>query len=116
MGDDEEALTARIVKLATAYGRYGYRRITAMLREEGWAVNHKRVERMWRREGLKVPAKQPKRGRLRLHLPLPPIDTIGRSSAWPFQPFPQPAASRRVSSSNRSFSALIGGSPTSPRK
>ena len=47
--------------LATAYDRYGYRRITMMLRKEGWLVNHKRIERLWRREGLKVPAKQPKR-------------------------------------------------------
>jgi putative transposase len=47
--------------LATAYGRYVYRRITMMLREEGWYVNHKRIQRLWRREGLKVPAKQPKR-------------------------------------------------------
>jgi len=62
--DDEELLTKRIVDLATEYGRYGYRRITALLREEGWRVNHKRVERIWRREGLKVPARQPKRGRL----------------------------------------------------
>jgi transposase InsO family protein len=50
--------------LATQYGRYGYRRITALLRQEGWRVNHKRVERIWRREGLKVPQKQPKRKRL----------------------------------------------------
>jgi putative transposase len=50
--------------LATKYGRYGYRRITALLKIEGWRVNHKRVERIWRREGLKVPKKQPKRGRL----------------------------------------------------
>jgi putative transposase len=49
------------------YGRYGYRRVTALLRAEGWAVNHKRVERIWRREGLKVPPKQPKRGRLWLN-------------------------------------------------
>jgi transposase InsO family protein len=49
------------------YGRYGYRRITAMLRSEGWTVNAKRVERIWRREGLKVPQKQPKRGRLWLN-------------------------------------------------
>jgi transposase InsO family protein len=55
---------ARIVELATEYGRYGYRRITAMLKQEGWDVNHKRVERIWRREGLKVPQKQPKRKRL----------------------------------------------------
>ena len=45
-------------------GRYGYRRMTALLRGEGWRVNHKRVERLWRCEGLKVPQKQPKRGRL----------------------------------------------------
>ncbi len=50
--------------LATRFGRYGYRRITALLRAEGWRVNHKRVERIWREEGLKVPQKQPKRGRL----------------------------------------------------
>ena len=50
--------------MASRYGRYGYRRVTALLRLEGWDVNHKRVERIWRREGLKVPAKQPKRGRL----------------------------------------------------
>ena len=65
--DDEEALTAAIIRLASQYGRYGYRRITAMLRAEGWIVNHKRVERIWRREGLKVPMKQPKRGRLWLN-------------------------------------------------
>jgi transposase InsO family protein len=62
--DDEEQLTAEIVDLARQYGRYGYRRITALLRASGWAVNKKRVERIWRREGLKVPQKQPKRGRL----------------------------------------------------
>jgi putative transposase len=61
---DEAPLTAAIVELATQYGRYGYRRITALLREEGWAVNTKRVERIWRVEGLKVPQRQPKRGRL----------------------------------------------------
>ena len=53
-----------MVELATRYGRYGYRRITGLLRGEGWSVNHKRIERLWRREGLKVPQKQPKRGRL----------------------------------------------------
>jgi len=67
MSDDEKRLTARIVKLASLYGRYGYRRITALLRREGWRVNHKRVERIWRREGLKVPRRQPKRGRLWLN-------------------------------------------------
>ncbi len=53
-----------MVELATEYGRYGYRRVTAFLRQEGFQVNHKRVERLWRRERLKVPAKQPKRRRL----------------------------------------------------
>ena len=65
--DDEAALTADITALAIQYGRYGYRRITAMLRNRGWRVNAKRVARLWRREGLKVPAKQPKRGRLWLN-------------------------------------------------
>ena len=65
--DDEAALTADIIALATEYGRYGYRRITAMLKKSGWVVNKKRVERIWRREGLKVPAKQPKRRRLWLN-------------------------------------------------
>ena len=59
-GEDEQGLTEEIVELASRYGRYGYRRVTALLRMEGWDVNHKRVERIWRREGLKVPAKQPK--------------------------------------------------------
>lgn len=62
--NDEELLIKRMVELASEYGRYGYRRITAILRHEGWLVNHKRVEWLWRREGLKVPQKQPKRGRL----------------------------------------------------
>jgi transposase InsO family protein len=53
-----------MIELASEYGRYGYRRITALLRHDGWKVNHKRIERLWRREGLKVPKKQPKRGRL----------------------------------------------------
>ena len=60
----EAVLTAAIVRLATRFGRYGYRRITALLRAEGWTVNHKRVGRIWRQEGLKVPRRQPKRGRL----------------------------------------------------
>ncbi len=64
---EEEILTGRMVELASRYGRYGYRRITAMLKQEGWEVNHKRVERIWRQEGLKVPQKQPKRGRLWLN-------------------------------------------------
>ncbi len=60
-------LATRIIALACEFGRYGYRRITALLRREGWSVNHKRVERIWRREGLKVPQRQPKRGRLWLN-------------------------------------------------
>lgn len=59
--DDEERLTSQIVRLATQFGRYGYRRITALLRNEGWRVNHKRVERIWRREGLKVPHEEGRR-------------------------------------------------------
>ena len=62
--DDEALLTQAVIFLATKYGRYGYRRITALLRQDGWRVNHKRVERIWRCEGLKVPQKQPKRERL----------------------------------------------------
>ncbi len=65
--DDEPRLVSRVTELASEYGRYGYRRITALLRREGWRVNHKRVERVWRREGLKVPSKQPKRGRVWLN-------------------------------------------------
>jgi len=65
---DEEQLTDDIITLATKYGRYGYRRIAAILNNnKGWRVNHKRVERIWRREGLKVPKKQPKKGRLWLN-------------------------------------------------
>lgn len=64
---DDERLTADIVELACRYGRYGYRKIAGLLRQAGWRVNDKRVERIWRREGLKVPHKQPKRGRLWLN-------------------------------------------------
>lgn len=67
VADDEAKLTARIVALAQDYGRYGYRRITALLLREGWRVNRKRVGRIWRREGLKVPGRQPKRKRLWLN-------------------------------------------------
>ena len=65
--DDEAALTADIIALARQYGRYGYRRITALLRQSGWLVNKKRVARIWRREGLKVPQRQAKRRRLWLN-------------------------------------------------
>ena len=82
------------MQLASRYGRYGYRRVSALLRRDGWRVNHKRVERIWRLEGLKVPAKQPKRGRLwftdgscvrlrpqRQNHVWTPSDTTGESSA-----------------------------------
>ena len=64
---DEEAVRQAVVALACDYGRYGYRRITALLRNDGWRVNHKRVGRIWRQEGLKVPQRQPKRRRLWLN-------------------------------------------------
>jgi transposase InsO family protein len=65
--DDEPRLVAEIVELASRFGRYGYRTITGLLRLAGWRVNKKRVERIWKQEGLKVPRKQPKRGRLWLN-------------------------------------------------
>jgi transposase InsO family protein len=64
---DEEALTEVVIELASEYGRYGYRRITALLQARGWAVGKDRVQRIWRREGLKVPQKQRARGRLWLN-------------------------------------------------
>lgn len=64
---DEERLTDDIIELADKYGRYGYRMVTGLLNTAGWCVNHKRVERIWRREGLKVPQKQRKKGRLWLN-------------------------------------------------
>ena len=64
---DEDSLIQAIVDLASEYGRYGYRRVTASLRTQGWQVNHKRVERIWCRENLKVPIKPPKRARLWLN-------------------------------------------------
>jgi len=65
--ESDVRLTSQIIKLAKEYGRYGYRRITALLQRDGWSVNHKKVQRIWRREGLKVPQKQPKRRRLWLN-------------------------------------------------
>ena len=64
---DEDALTRAIIALGAKYGRYGYRRITALLRSAGWEVGKDRVQRIWRREGLKVPQKQRPRGRLWLN-------------------------------------------------
>jgi putative transposase len=62
--NDEAVLVKRMIELTKQYGRYGYRRVTALLQLEGFRVNHKRIERLWKREGLKVPQKQPKRKRL----------------------------------------------------
>ena len=59
-----EKLTERIIELSCSFGRYGYRRIHQLLTREGWQINHKRLERIWRQEGLKIPSKQPKRSRL----------------------------------------------------
>jgi len=56
-----------MIELARQYGRYGYRRIAALLRGSGWHVNDKRVERLWRWEGPKVPVKQPRNGRFWLN-------------------------------------------------
>jgi len=61
---DEDRLVADMIELAREFGRYGYRRIAALLRDAGWSVSDGRVERLWRREGLKVPQKQLKKGRL----------------------------------------------------
>jgi putative transposase len=51
----DKALTTEIKKLAKRYKRYGYRMITAKLRQDDWIVNHKRVQRIWQREALQVP-------------------------------------------------------------
>ena len=51
--EDESALTAAITRLAAQYGRYGYRRVHALLCAQGWQVSHSRVMRIWRLEGLK---------------------------------------------------------------
>ena len=68
MKDDEASLVEDMIRLVKKYGRYGYRKIAGLLREDGWhRLNDKRVERLWRREGLKVPTKQPKRRRLWLN-------------------------------------------------
>jgi putative transposase len=64
---DEDALTREIITLASEYGRYGYRRITIELNQAGWPVGKDRVQRILRREGLKVPQKQRPRGRLWLN-------------------------------------------------
>ncbi len=98
--DDESALTHSIVGLAGQYGRYGYRRVHALLQEQGWQVSHGRGMRLWRREGLKVPAKQPKRGRLWLK--------TGR--AFDFALSTSIMSGRGISSS----SGLMRGEPCTP--
>jgi putative transposase len=65
--EEHERLRGEVVRLAERFGRYGYRRVTALVRAEGFRANHKRVERIWRQEGLKVPKRHRKRGRLWLH-------------------------------------------------
>ena len=65
--EDEDRLVADMIELARQYGGYGYRRVAALLRDAGWQVSDGRVERLWKREGLKVPSKQPKKGRLWLN-------------------------------------------------
>ena len=64
---DEARLVVDMIEFTRQYGRYGYRRVAALLRDVGWQVNDKRIERLWRREGLKVPRKQPNKGRLWLN-------------------------------------------------
>ncbi len=64
---DEDELTAAVIALGSRYGRYGYKKITALLQTAGWKVGRDRVERIWRREGLKVPQKQRPRRRLWLN-------------------------------------------------
>ena len=67
ISSDEPRLVRRMVQLASGYGKYGYRKVTALLQKEGWRVNHNRIERLWRQEGLTFPQKQPKRRRLWLN-------------------------------------------------
>ena len=62
--DDEDALRFAMIRLAKKYGRYGYRMIAQLLRVEGWTVNHKKLERLWREEGLQLPKRNKKRKRL----------------------------------------------------
>ncbi len=83
---DEAALREAVVRLASTYGRYGYRRIAALLRAKGWRVNAKRVARIWRCEGLKVPRRQPKRGRLWL----PDGSCVRLRPCWPVSAAVQP--------------------------
>ncbi len=67
MNDAEDALRLALIRLAKRYDRYGYRKITALLRTEGWHINHKKVERLWREEGLQIPRCHKPRKRLYDH-------------------------------------------------
>jgi transposase InsO family protein len=113
-------LTADIIELARQYGRYGYRKIAALLRGVGWVVNDKRVERIWRREGLKVPKKQPKRGRLWLTdaIPLAPaiirLDRDPRLAARVLDRHPSSACFRmKATCCSVNFDFRIGELPRS---
>jgi putative transposase len=64
VAQDDAALRARLRRFSRDRPRRGYRRAHAQLREEGWAVNRKRVQRLWREEGLRVPVRRRKRYRL----------------------------------------------------
>lgn len=82
---DEDRLVADMIALTRHYGRYGYRRVVALLRDAGWLVHDNSVEHPWRGEGLKVPMKQPKKGRLWLNdgssVRLQPVY---RDHVWPY--------------------------------
>ena len=64
---DEDDVRTEIIDKACNYGRVGYRMVTNMMRNSGTKINHKRVERIWREEGLKLPKKQTKKRRLWLN-------------------------------------------------
>ena len=64
---NEDDLRLALIRLAKQYGRYGYRKVGELLRVEGWAVNHKKVERIWREEGLQLPHRHKRRRRLYHH-------------------------------------------------
>ena len=74
--DDEPALVKDILKLVQQFPRYGYRLICRKLRQAGWTINPKRVYRIWRQEGLKVPMKKRKKRRLGKN-----SNSIGRRAA-----------------------------------
>ena len=61
--EDEDRLAEDMIELAREYGGYSYRRVAVLLRDAGWQVGDGRIERPWKREGLRVPSKQPKKGR-----------------------------------------------------